>query len=120
MLTGIIAAGLIGFFTVGNPPGSGDPVAQLVAGPPPRKLNNEEVELYNGVYKAMQGDRDMTIDEALEPHGVSLREFRDLERRLQMNSALVERVRRELLTHAEQSSVLVPGAAGPVETPPAP
>ena len=116
MIAAVVIAGLIGFFTVGEPPFVGsEPVAQLVSGPPPKPVTPEELDLYLSVYKAMQADRDLDIDEAIEPHGMALREFRDIERRIQMRSTLVERVRRDLLAHAAEISIFSPSAA-PVAT----
>lgn len=122
MITAVVLAGLIGFFSVGEPPyESGDPLAQLVAGPPPRELTDDEVDLYIAVYKAMQADRDLKIDEAIEPHAISLADFRDIERRVQMSSTLVDRVRRELVAHAEEISVFSPAQPQPAPEPqPAP
>lgn len=122
MISAFIIAGLIGFFSVEEPPAPVvEPVAQLVTGPPPKPVSNDELEIYLDVYKSMQSDRDLTIDEAIKPHGLSLGEFRDLERRIQMRSTLVDRVRRELLAHAEEISVFDPGLtkAEPAQAPPA-
>ena len=60
----------------------------------------------------MQADRDLKIDEAIEPHAISLADFRDIERRVQMSSTLVDRVRRELVAHAEEISVFAPAQPG--------
>lgn len=105
MITAIVVAGLIGFFTVSQTELVQTQRVQLVPGPPPKPVENHEIELYIEVYKAMQSDRDLVIDEAVQRHGVSLDAFRDIERRVQMRTTLVDRVRRELLAHAEQSSI---------------
>lgn len=118
MITAVVIAGLIGFFSVGEPPFSGnEPVAQLVSGPPPREVTEAEVDQYLAVYKAMQADRDLKIDAAIAPQGLSLDEFRDIERRIQMSSTLVDRVRRELTAHAEEISVFAPGMPGAAAPP---
>jgi len=117
MLIAIIVAGLIGFLTVGAPPVEiGEPVAQLVAGPPPKPVSDEELDIYLVVYKAMQSDRNLMIDAALVPHAMSLEDFRDIERRIQMRTTLVDRVRRELLAHAEEISIFEPGTPTETET----
>lgn len=118
MITAVVIAGLIGFFSTGEPPSeAGKPVAQLVSGPPLKPVSNEEVELYLEVYKSMQNDRDLEIDQAVAPHGLSLQEFRDIERRVQMRSSLVDRVRRELVEHAEENSVYAPTRLNPEPQP---
>jgi len=118
MIAAIAIAGVIGFLTVAPPPEPrGEPLAQLAAGPPPRPVENDELELYISVYKAMQSNRDLKIDAAVQPHNLTLEEFRDIERRVQMRTTLVDRVRRELLAHAEQSSIF---GAVPTASPAAP
>lgn len=117
MIAAIVIAGVVGFLTVTGPPGVSEPRVQLVAGPPPKPVENDELETYISVYKAMQSDRDLLIDDAVKPHGITLEEFRDIERRVQMRTSLVDRVRRELLAHAEESSIFGSAAALPAESP---
>ena len=68
-------------------------------------VSEADLKLYLDVYKAMQSDHSKRIEEALAPQGISLTAFRDIERRVQLRSNLVERVRRELLAHAQEVSI---------------
>jgi len=117
MIAAIVIAGAIGFLSLPIPPGAQSPQVQFVPGPPPRPVENEELETYIEVYKSMQSNRDLTIDAAVEPHGLTVEGFRDIERRVQMRSTLVDRVRRELLAHAEASSIFAPPSTPTREAP---
>jgi hypothetical protein len=76
----------------------------------PSDVSEAELNLYIEVYSAMQADHDMTIDDALVSvaNGMDLASFRDLERRVQRQEHLVERVRQALVENAKAkaSSVL--------------
>jgi hypothetical protein len=63
-------------------------------------VTESEIELYIEVYKAMQSNHALTIEEALKPHGVSLEKFRATERRIQKEQRYVDRVRKALLEYA--------------------
>jgi len=65
-----------------------------------RGVTESQLKMYIAVYKAMHADHDLTIDHALEPHGISLTEFRNIERRIQKEHRYVERVRDALLEFA--------------------
>ena len=70
----------------------------------PTKVTEAEIDLYIAVYTAMQADHDLTIEAALAPRNVSLEKFREIERRLQHEQHLVERVRLALLNQAKSIS----------------
>lgn len=86
------------------------------------RVSDTELQLYIAVYKAMQSDHGLEIEQALVGRGVSLDEFRSIERRIQSRQPLVEKVRAALLEHAKQQAVFAfhqaeatptPGAARP-------
>ncbi len=70
----------------------------------PERVSEEELEFYIGVYVEMQADRSRKIADVLEQRGVTLAEFRSIERRVQLESRLVKRVREALLDQAKQSA----------------
>jgi hypothetical protein len=80
-------------------------------------VTEAEIELYIDVYSAMQKDHDITIDSAIASHNVSLEQFRDVERRVQRDQRMVDRVREALLETAKARAVdAVPTKrAGPSE-----
>jgi hypothetical protein len=80
-------------------------------------VSDADVDLYIKVYTAMQDDHDLTIDQALGPYQMSLDDFRQLERRIQGQSRLVERVRQALLDHAKEHSLFAQSAATPTPVP---
>ena len=88
------------------------PQAQEADEPERPQVSEGEVQLYIDVYSAMQADHALTIDAALIPHNVPLERFRDIERRIQREQRLVDRVRQALLERAKNRSVsaLAPGA----------
>jgi hypothetical protein len=68
------------------------------------EVSNEELKLYIDVYSAMQQDHSLTVDDAIQAHGVTLEEFRGIERRVQNKTRLVERVRTALVEQAKRRS----------------
>jgi hypothetical protein len=96
------------------------PHAEEVPPEDPTPVSEAELETYLKVYKAMQADHGLTIDDALAPTGMSLSEFRGVERRLQTSPRLVERAREALLEHAKTNSAfaLALGTPTPASTPP--
>jgi hypothetical protein len=84
--------------------------------PAETKVTESDVEMYIAVYGAMQADHGLTIDDAIASHNVSLDQFRDLERRVQADQRMVDRVRLALLNQAKSHSAWPPGtASGPGE-----
>lgn len=77
-------------------------------------VSEAELDRYIAVYKAMHADHSLTIDEAVRPHGITVEEFRALERRIQENHRLVEKVREALLEYARANSAM---ALVPTPTP---
>jgi hypothetical protein len=75
--------------------------------------------MYIRVYEAMQDDHDLTIDEAVKPSRITLDDFRQIERRIQSQPRLVDRVREALLENARAHSVFAETAPTPtpVRTP---
>ena len=72
-----------------------------------RAIVSGELDLYVEVYRSMQADRGLKIDEALEDRGVTLAEFRNIERRVQMQTRLIKRVREALLEQAKENAALL-------------
>ena len=88
------------------------PEAQEVENGEATDVSEAEIATYIDVYGGMQADHDLTIEEALTRHGngMTLVEFREVERRIQRQDRLVERVRQALLEHARKRA----GALAPV------
>jgi hypothetical protein len=76
-------------------------------------VSEADVQMYIKVYSAMQEDHDLTIDGAIAPYQISLDEFRQLERRIQNQPRLVDRVRQALLEHATAHAVFAQSASTP-------
>ena len=78
--------------------------------PAPRdnKVSEADVELYIAVYSAMQSDHGLSIDDALSGRNVSVDEFRDVERRVQLDQHMVDRVRLALLNQAKARNTWPP------------
>ena len=68
-----------------------------------REVSSDEVEKYVSVYKAMQRNRSMTIDQAAAAQGLSTKQFRDLENRVQRDDAALQQARQELQAAAQAS-----------------
>lgn len=71
------------------------------------RVTEEELETYIDVYRAMQADRSLKIEDALAERDISLAEFRNIERRVQMQGRLIKRVREALLEQAKENAALL-------------
>jgi hypothetical protein len=67
------------------------------------EVSTEEVEKYVSVYKAMQRNRSLTVDQAAAAKGLTLEQFRHLEDRVQRDDAALQQARDELQTAARSS-----------------
>jgi hypothetical protein len=76
-------------------------------------VSEADLQLYIKVYSAMQENHDLTIDNALAPYQMPLDDFRQLERRIQNQPRLVERVRQALLDQAKAHSVFAQATGSP-------
>jgi hypothetical protein len=72
------------------------------------EVSTEEVEKYVSVYKAMQRNRSLTVDQAAAAKGLTLEQFRHLEDRVQRDDAALQQARDELQAAARSS----PASAG--------
>lgn len=64
-------------------------------------IADREVKLYIDVYSEMQRDHDLRIEDMVAARGLSLAEFRDIERRIQTQAAVIKRVREALVEQAK-------------------
>lgn len=80
-------------------------------------VSEADLQLYIKVYCAMLDDHDLTIDSAIKPYKISLEDFRQMERRIQGQSRLVDRVRQALLDHAKEHSAFAQWAPTPSPAP---
>jgi hypothetical protein len=63
----------------------------------------QDVEKYIKVYKAMQQNRNLTVEQAAAQQGLTVSAFRSLEDRIERNDALREHVREALKPNATAS-----------------
>jgi hypothetical protein len=68
------------------------------------EVSPAQVEQYLKVYKAMQLDRKLTVEQATAAQHMTVEQFRDIEARIERDGVLRERVRRELLKTAQEKS----------------
>jgi len=74
------------------------------------EVSTDEVEKYVAVYKAMQRNRSLTVDQAAAAQGLTTKQFRELEDRVQRDDVALQQVRAELQAAAQAS----PGSRGSV------
>jgi hypothetical protein len=67
------------------------------------EVSNHEIEKYVSVYKAMQRNRSLTVDQAAAAQGLTLQQFRQLENRVQRDDAALQQARDELQAAAQGS-----------------
>jgi hypothetical protein len=94
------------------------PQAEEVGESEPPSVSESDLQLYIDVYGAMQEDHDLTIDNATKSRQISLDDFRNLERRIQNQPRLVDRVREALLERVKANSTFAQSTTTP--TPAAP
>ncbi len=63
-----------------------------------------QVDKYVAVYKAMQRDHSLTVEEAASKQGMSMAAFRSLEDKIERDDVLRERVRKALRPEPEQTA----------------
>jgi hypothetical protein len=93
------------------------PAAEEVDDTDSPTVSESDIQLYINVYRAMQQDHDLSIDAAIQPYHMSLDDFRQLERRIQNQPRLVDRVREALLDAAKAHSVFAQAMASPTPGP---
>lgn len=113
MVLGMVAVGaLIGALLFGLRPEAQEAVAQAAD-----DVSPEELEVYIGVYTAMQADHDITLDQMLVQKNITLEQFRNIERRVQKQERLVRKVREALTAQAKaRGDQFAPLAARPAPT----
>ena len=74
---------------------------ETARGHDPDAVTEAEFQTYLRVLEAMQVNRSMSIDEAVEAEHLPLAKFRELEQRVQRNEVLVDRARHVLREQAE-------------------
>ncbi len=79
-----------------------------------------DLTMYIDVYTAMQADHDLTLDAALAKKGVSLDQFRNIERRVQKQDRLVRKVRDALQAQAKARTEAIAPPSVHAEAPAAP
>jgi hypothetical protein len=67
------------------------------------EVSTDEVEKYVSVYKAMQRNRSLTVDQAAAAQGLTIEQFRQLENRVQRDDAALQQARDELQAAAQRS-----------------
>ena len=68
------------------------------------EVSTDQVEKYVSVYKAMQRNRSLTVDQAAAAQGLTLQQFRQLENRVQRDDAALQQARDELQSAAQQDT----------------
>jgi hypothetical protein len=110
----MIGAALVGGMLLGTALIAVRPQAQETESEEPADVTEAEVELYIDVYAAMQEDHALMIEQVLATRQVTLEQFRSIERRVQQQQRLVDRVREALLEKAKsRTAFLSPPAAAP-------
>jgi hypothetical protein len=67
------------------------------------EVSANEIEKYVSVYKAMQRNRSLTVEQAAAAQGLTLEQFRQLENRVQRDDAALQQARDELQAAAQGS-----------------
>jgi len=78
------------------------------------RVTEEELQAYINVYTAMQADRSLKIDGAVASQHMTVPDFRSLERRVQVQHRLVERVREAMLEQAKQNAAALTASGIPL------
>ena len=73
----------------------------------------EQIEKYVAVYKAMQHNHNLSVDQASAAQGLSVDAFRDIESRIERDDLIRDRVRRALRPGGEASAHLPSKSTAP-------
>lgn len=68
------------------------------------EVSPDQVDKYVAVYKAMHRDRSLTAEQAAAAQGMTLRDFRELENRIQRDDSALQHARDELQAAAQTPS----------------
>ncbi len=68
-----------------------------------KEVPNDQLQKYIDVYKMMQHDHNLTVDQATAKEGISVATFRDLESRIERDDTMHDRVLKALKNDAAQS-----------------
>ncbi len=79
--------------------GVGD--SEVARGHDPDAVTESEFQTYLHVLEAMQANRSLSIDDAVEAEQLPLEKFREIEQRVQRNEVLIDRIRSALRERAE-------------------
>ena len=88
------------------------PIIGQNVGADENEVSTDEVEKYVSVYKAMQRNRSLTVNQATAAQGLTIQQFRQLENRVQRDDAALQQARDELQAAAQGS--LIPGEKPPL------
>jgi len=69
------------------------------------EVSADEIEKYVSVYKAMQRNRTLTVNQAAAAQGLTVEQFRQLENRVQRDDAALQQARDELQAAARGSPI---------------
>jgi len=67
------------------------------------EVSTGDIEKYVSVYKAMQRNRSLTVDQAAAAQGLTTEQFRQLENRVERDDAALQQARDELQAAAQGS-----------------
>jgi hypothetical protein len=100
LVAGAIGASLVSVnFAAAQPlviPGAHLQILAQDSGDDDKEVPPAEVEKYINVYKAMQKDRGLSVDQAAQKQGMTVAEFRSIEGKIERDDALREHVRKAL------------------------
>jgi hypothetical protein len=81
------------------------------------EVSSDQIEKYVAVYKDMQRNRSLSVEQAAAKEGLSLGEFRDLEQKVGHDDLATERARHELQADAAQGAGCHRGSLEKLEVP---
>jgi hypothetical protein len=90
-------------------PGLAAPAGIVVAQAEDEGVSHDEIQKYVAVYRAMQHNHRLTVEQAAETQGLTLQAFRDLEQRIERDDAARDEARQELMESARQPTPSGPG-----------
>ncbi len=69
------------------------------------EVSESQLDMYIKVYGSMQRDHSVVIEDAIKPYNISLDDFRTIERKVQGEPRMVERVREALREQVKAQSL---------------
>jgi hypothetical protein len=87
------------------------PSSAIILAQADEEVSSEQIDKYVAVYRSMQRNHSLSVEQAAAAQGLSLRAFREIEDRIERNDVARDEARRALAAGTDQSKNRQPAPA---------